>query len=151
MKVLVAVDGSAISRETVQRLPDLVKLDDGEIVVLTVAPNPAMPDVTGMMGPPYMDFTLLAQQVKAEAEEHLVDAADRLRARGLKPQTVFREGDPGAEILDFIREQHIDLVVVGSHGRTGFRKFLLGSVSSRIVNEAPCPVLVVKDPTLKEE
>lgn len=151
MKVLLAVDGSEISKEAVARLPDLVRLDGSEVTVLTVAPNPVLPDVSGFMAPPYIDYTLLAQQVKAEAEATLTEAAAMLRERGVSPRTVFRQGDPGDEILKFIREQGVDLVVVGSHGRTGFRKFLLGSVSAKIVNEAPCPVLVIKDPRLHED
>jgi len=151
MKVLLAVDGSAISKEAAARLSDLVRLDGSEITVLTVAPNPAMPEVTGLMGPPYVDFTLLAQQVKAESEATLAEVADLLRSRGLHPTPVYLQGDPGEEILRLIRERGIDLVVVGSHGRTGFKKLLLGSVSARIVNEAPCPVLVVKDPKLHDD
>lgn len=151
MKVLLAIDGSAISKVAMRRLPDLVNLAGASVVVLTIAPNPVMPDVTGMMGPPYVDFTLLAQQVKAEAEQHLAEADEYLRGRGLEAKLVFRQGDPGGEILDFIRQEGIELAVLGSHGRTGFRKLLLGSVSSRVVNEAPCPVLVVKDSSLKEE
>lgn len=151
MKVLLAIDGSEISKEAVVRLPDLVRLDGVEIVLLTVAPNPVMPDMTGFMAPPYIDYNLLAQQVKAEAESTLAEAAAVLRDRGLHSKVVFVQGDPGSEILEIIRREAVDLVVVGSHGRTGFKKFLLGSVSAKIVNEAPCPVLVIKDPKLHED
>lgn len=151
MKVLLAIDGSEISKEAVARVPDLVRLDGSEIILLTISPNPVMPDMTGFMAPPYIDYNLLSQQVKAEAESTLAEAADVLRGRGLEPKTVFLQGDPGEEILEVIRNHGIDLVVVGSHGRTGFKKFLLGSVSAKIVNEAPCPVLVIKNPRLHEE
>lgn len=151
MKVLLAIDGSEISKEAVARLPALVRLDGSEVILLTIAPNPVMPDMTGFMSPPYIDYNLLAQQVKAEAEATLAEGAAMLRERGLTPKSVYLQGDPGGEILDFIKNEGIDLVVVGSHGRTGFKKFLLGSVSAKIVNEAPCPVLVIKDPKLHQE
>ncbi len=151
MKVLLAIDGSEISKEAVTRLPDLVRLNGSEIILLTVAPNPVMPDMSGFMAPPYVDYNLLAQQVKAEAESNLAEAAAILRTRGLSPKPVYLQGDPAGEILELVRNESVDLVVVGSHGRTGFKKFLLGSVSARIVNEAPCPVLVIKDPKLHQD
>jgi nucleotide-binding universal stress UspA family protein len=59
---------------------------------------------------------------------------------------VFLEGDPASEIVSFCRDALIDLVVMGTHGRTGVERMLLGSVAEQVLRDAPCSVLVVKLP-----
>jgi nucleotide-binding universal stress UspA family protein len=60
--------------------------------------------------------------------------------------TEVREGTPFYEILQFAREVNIDLIIMGTHGRSGLVHVLLGSVSERVVRKAPCPVLTVRHP-----
>jgi nucleotide-binding universal stress UspA family protein len=57
---------------------------------------------------------------------------------------VVREGYPATVIVDEIENLNIDLVVIGTHGRTGLKHLLLGSIAERVVQHAPCPVLTVK-------
>jgi nucleotide-binding universal stress UspA family protein len=59
---------------------------------------------------------------------------------------VFLEGDPAAEIVQFARDAHIDQIVMGTHGRTGVDRMLMGSVAEKVMREAPCSVMVVKLP-----
>jgi nucleotide-binding universal stress UspA family protein len=59
---------------------------------------------------------------------------------------VFLEGDPAAEIVRFAGDAGIDLIVMGTHGRTGLERLLMGSVAEKVMREAPCSVLVVKLP-----
>lgn len=56
------------------------------------------------------------------------------------------EGDPAAEIVRVASETHCDMVVLGTHGRTGLQRLLMGSVAEQVVRKAPCPVLTVKAP-----
>jgi nucleotide-binding universal stress UspA family protein len=63
----------------------------------------------------------------------------------------YMTGFPVAEILKFADREHIDLIVIGSHGRTGFSRLLMGSVAEGVVRKAMCPVLVVKQPTTLAE
>jgi nucleotide-binding universal stress UspA family protein len=58
----------------------------------------------------------------------------------------FREGDPASEIVRYATEAGVDLVVMGTHGRTGLERLLMGSVAEKVLREAPCSVLVVKLP-----
>ena len=62
----------------------------------------------------------------------------------VRVQYVLGEGRPGEEILKLARKSDCDLVVLGSHGRTGFQRLLMGSVAEEVIRKAPCPVLVVK-------
>ena len=65
---------------------------------------------------------------------------------GLDLRYLLREGDPAAVIEQVVREQHCDLVVLGTHGRTGLDHLLMGSIAEKIIRRCPCPALVVKYP-----
>jgi nucleotide-binding universal stress UspA family protein len=71
-------------------------------------------------------------------------AAERLGTKGLPIETVVRQGDPRSAIVDEAEEWAADLIVVGSHGRTGIKRWLLGSVAQSLVSHAPCSVVVVR-------
>jgi nucleotide-binding universal stress UspA family protein len=73
-------------------------------------------------------------------------AAQLLRAKGLNVSTVGEEGDPKTRIIDHAAEWHADLIVLGSHGRKGFDRFLLGSVSEAVARHASCSVEIVRVP-----
>ena len=62
---------------------------------------------------------------------------------GIKINPVIREGSPAKSILEVASEEDVDLIVIGSSGKSGFDRFILGSVSDKVVNAAKCPVLVV--------
>jgi nucleotide-binding universal stress UspA family protein len=73
--------------------------------------------------------------------------------RGVRPadpaiavEHQLAEGDPAAAILHFIQEASVDLIVMGTHGRTGLERLLLGSVAEQVIRRSPCPVLTVKGP-----
>ena len=71
-------------------------------------------------------------------------AAARLKEAGLTAEARMVVGDPRATLLDTAAKERADLIVVGSHGRTGIKKLLLGSVASHVVTHASCSVLVVR-------
>ncbi len=71
----------------------------------------------------------------------------RVLAQGIaKVDALLVEGNPFAEIVRTAREKHFDLIVMGTHGRTGLEHALMGSVAEKVVRKAPCPVLSVRDP-----
>jgi len=65
---------------------------------------------------------------------------------GLEIDIDLAEGDPASEILKVARQRHCDMIVMGTHGRTGLRHLLMGSVAERIVRKASCPVLTARSP-----
>jgi nucleotide-binding universal stress UspA family protein len=71
-------------------------------------------------------------------------AVEALRAAGLNAESVVREGDPRSVIVDEAKDWDADLIVLGSHGYTGLKRWLLGSVAQFVVNHAPCSVEVVR-------
>ena len=77
-------------------------------------------------------------------DETLDRAASVLAAAGLEVDVYAQRGDPADAILDVAEERNADLIVVGNRGRTGAKRFLLGSVPNRISHYAPCAVLIIR-------
>ena len=142
MKILLAVDGSPHSEDAAEEVGRRPWPSDSTIRVLSVIqPYP----------PPATEFVLAAatledirgQQTK-EADLLTRRVADTLKGTSSSPETVVREGDPRSAIVDEASEWGADLIVVGSHGRTGVKRWLLGSVANGVVSHAPCSVEVVR-------
>jgi nucleotide-binding universal stress UspA family protein len=70
--------------------------------------------------------------------------------RGVKYQHCYLRGTATGEIVEFAEQQGIDLLVMASHGRTGLRRLLMGSTAEKVMRQAPCPVLIVKQPATEE-
>jgi nucleotide-binding universal stress UspA family protein len=90
----------------------------------------------------------LLEEIDRQASQHVARVATMLRETVKAPiETRIRIGHPGAQILGALDEDGaFDLIVMGSHGRTGIRRVLLGSVAEKVVRHAPCPVLVERAP-----
>jgi nucleotide-binding universal stress UspA family protein len=84
--------------------------------------------------------------VAAVAEEKLAEAAAALAGEAHTVDTVAKEGYPPEVIADTARDLAVDLIAMGTHGRTGLRHLLLGSNAERVIEHAPCPVLTVRRP-----
>jgi nucleotide-binding universal stress UspA family protein len=82
-------------------------------------------------------------QVRTEGKKGLETFVAK-NLSGVPVKTAFLEGRPFVEIIRYAREQEIDLVVISTHGRTGLKHALFGSVAEKVIRKAPCPVLVVK-------
>jgi nucleotide-binding universal stress UspA family protein len=107
------------------------------LVVLHVASAPTVVYGEGIVPPDPEDFL-------AEAKESL----DQIEApaEGVQLERRLEEGDPAAEIVRVAKEIGADLIVMGTHGRTGLGRLLMGSVAERVLRQAPCPVLTVRTP-----
>jgi nucleotide-binding universal stress UspA family protein len=84
--------------------------------------------------------------VKTEAERQLADLREELRKRGLEVETAVCEGYAATVIVEEAATRAVDLIVIGTHGLSGLKHMLLGSIAERVVQKAPCPVLTVKTP-----
>jgi len=85
--------------------------------------------------------------VKSEAEQKLEEHAASLRDSGVTVECHVREGYPATVIIDEASVLDTDLIVIGTHGHSGLKHLLLGSIAERVVQKAPCPVLTVKTST----
>ena len=87
--------------------------------------------------------------VKQEAEQRLSALAERARGKGVRVEQHVREGYPATIIIEEATELGADLLVIGTHGHTGLKHLLLGSIAERVVQKSPCPVLTVRAPELQ--
>jgi nucleotide-binding universal stress UspA family protein len=94
--------------------------------------------------------TALAAEKRGFGED-LGDELNRMAIpdREIRTERRLEEGDPVAQILRVAREMNCDLIVMGTHGRTGLGRLVMGSVAEQVVRKAPCPVLTVKMPPHK--
>jgi nucleotide-binding universal stress UspA family protein len=142
--VLLATDGSAAA-EVAERLLTSINWPAGTTIeVATVVPW-----LTELVGIPWLAAAPLhTEEIEASelanATRRVREAADRLAARGLTATPFVLRGNPAAEIVNLAREDHADLIVIGSRGLGAIEGALLGSVSGAVTDRAPCPVLVAR-------
>jgi nucleotide-binding universal stress UspA family protein len=135
-RILVAVDEQPVSVRAGEFGAELARSLGGEIALAHVS----HPGYVGDTGISPKEFAALAEQ---DSRRLLVGFRERL---SLPPSTLqfVQVGTPAAEIVRTAREWPADLIVIASHGRTGVRRALLGSVAEGVMRNAPCPVLVVR-------
>jgi|UniRef100_A0A7V6DRA0 nucleotide-binding universal stress UspA family protein len=135
-KILVATDGSEYSRRAVDKALDIVKDSRGTLTVVSVL------EISPYI---YAVAPEIAEKKIKLPQKHVAEVKELAASLGLPVEGVVREAECADEVItDVAREQHIDLIVVGSHGRTGLKRLLMGSVTEKVIAHAPCPVLVVK-------
>lgn len=144
MKVLLAIDGSSYSTAAVELVASRPWPPDTIVkVLMAVEPIMQPPDIwSGMVGVEALE--LARKELTSQADQLVKNVAERLRQTGLMVETQVSNGDPRSIIVDQAEEWSADLVVVGSHGYTGLKRLLLGSVAQSVVSHAPCSVEVVR-------
>ena len=140
-KICCAVDLGRPSRDAMEQAADLAKRLGAELtlVYVRVPPPPAASDVL------ISSRTLVNVEAEQDEEALVQWRADAERRSGRPVRSMVHWGDPAAEIVRHARDAGSDLLVVGTHGRTGLPRVVLGSVAERVVRLAPCPVLVIHD------
>jgi nucleotide-binding universal stress UspA family protein len=147
VKVLIAVDDSPWSQAAMDYVKKALWPRDTEMVVLSVA-RPAMVAYS-LVDAPGAGATFSQELYEEQLKYHEEVAARHERQihdLGFRTRAAVMAGDPREAILTTAAQENADLIVVGSHGRSGVTKLVMGSVASHVVTHAPCNVLVVKIP-----
>lgn len=144
-RILHPTDLSDLSRHSLLYVRSFAELHGAEVHVLHVVDDAyqywmAMGPNSLPVGPPPEEMVAGA---KTELEKF---AAMELRELPGKVHTEVVAGRPFLEIIRYAREKTIDLIIIGTHGRSGLTQALLGSVAEKVVRKAPCPVLTVRHP-----
>jgi universal stress protein A len=142
-RILVATDFSLDSDGAVAYALALAKTIPASIHLLHVVDNPL---AAGVWSSDVYTAEIAGLQINLvrEAEKQLRAGVRTLDRPGITITTEVRTGRPGRTIVDCARDRECDLVVVGSHGRTGVAHLIMGSVAEHVVRHAPCPVLVIR-------
>jgi nucleotide-binding universal stress UspA family protein len=140
MNILVAHDGSAQADEAFRKAAEIAASTKSPVIVLSVVPDLCMMEISDD------DCKKMYEIMTNESAKRLEDLKKEISAQfsyfDMQTEVIF--GNAAEIILQVAKDKAVDLVVIGSHGRHGAKKFLLGSVSSKVVDHAHCDVLVVK-------
>ncbi|MFX0134152.1 MAG: universal stress protein [Candidatus Hodarchaeota archaeon] len=144
-KILVAFDGSKHAQKTLDFAIDLAEKCSASITVLSVSQHTTTP--IGMITTPVPGEILetYSKSLMDSTAKVLADAVEKAREKTDVPiSPKLMEGRAADTIIQVAEEEKSDLIVIGSRGLSGIKRFFLGSVSNEVVNQAKCPVLVVK-------
>lgn len=135
-RILVAIDGSDPAEKALEEA--LALYGDGEIVAISVVdPAEASYGLEGDVGDAH-------DHARQEVEDRLRRARERAQDRGVSIETEIVGGEPARVIVEYAEDEGVDHVFLGSHGRTGVSRILLGSVAETVVRRSPVPVTVVR-------
>ncbi len=138
-KILIATDGSEYTKKAVKKGLSLAKMLDAEVIALYVVDiSPILPMSLDENTFPMVEF------LRSEGDDVLKELEKQAESMGVRLRTVKKEGIPVDEILETAREEDVDLIVIGTLGRSALEKLLLGSVAEKVIRHAMCPVLVVR-------
>ncbi|WP_028845847.1 universal stress protein [Thermodesulfatator atlanticus] len=136
--LLVPIDGSDIGFKAIEQAADLAKQYNAKMTILFVIPK----------GGEFVDLFNIKTVTKAfeeEAKKFFEKARKITTEKNISPSFRIAEGKPYEKIIEVAKLLGCDLIIMGSHGRGSIEKFFIGSCTERVLKEAPCPVLVVRD------
>ena len=141
--ILCPLDFSRFSRHALEQAVSLAREFGAEISALHVRSVAAVPELVVAGSPPAVVQFSLPPDERSMLLQELQDLENDVEAAGVTIRTAIEEGDPVATILSHAAAWPADIIVMGTHGRTGFERLLLGSVAERVLRKAMCPVLTV--------
>lgn len=142
-KIMVPTDFSEPSESALKYARAFAEQFGATLHLLHVIEDPFLyaPTSEGFVVPPH-----LHEEMETAARDRLNNALSPAEAEKFQAQLVLKHGSPFVEAVRYAREQDIDLIVMGTHGRGPIAHMLMGSVAEKVVRKAPCPVLTVRHP-----
>jgi nucleotide-binding universal stress UspA family protein len=141
-RILHPTDFSSASRPAFERALGLARDSRAELVILHVM-APVIPVVGEGYIPP-QTYEAIDTAARKSAQKKLDALAARARNAGVRARPLLLEGTAHERIVSAAKAQRVDLIVMGTHGRSGLARLFIGSVASRVVSAAPCPVMTVR-------
>lgn len=137
-RILVPTDGAASTELAIEEALDLAELSGGTVHALYVV------DTRDYNTLPEAKWLDLASEFEDQGEQAVATVAERAEERGVPVETAVERGLPHESILAYAEQREMDAVVMGTHGRTGLNRFLIGSVTEKVIRSSDVPVLVVR-------
>ncbi len=139
-KILLPTDGLEYANKAAKHAKWIAKASGAEIIALAVM------ETSSLVGLPADDLIVRIKEMLEEEAERSLDKIDEIVEKDqneVKVTLKTEEGSPADVVLKTIKDEDIDLVVIGTSGKHGLDRFLLGSVAEKVVRSSTCPVLVV--------
>ena len=142
-KILVPLDGSELAECALSHVKNLVKDGAmGEVTLLNVV-NVYFQGHGEYPGP--VDINAIRKGLFMESRKYLADVESRLASEGIKVKTESLEGNRPADVIsDYAQKNGIDMIIIATHGYTGLKKLMFGSVALGVLHESPIPVLLIR-------
>ena len=139
-KILVPLDGSELAQKALVQAEQVARMFGSEIILFEVVPF--MP----IYGSPELVTPLIVDEKQRESvERYLAKLAGELKEKGFKVSTMVKTGQQVAlEIIDYAKERGVDLIAMCTHGRSGITRWVLGSVTLKVLTRAETPVLLIR-------
>ncbi len=141
-KILFPTDFSETSEEATKYAVSFARDCKAKLYALHVVNEKVFTE--GLNLPRVVSVEELEKEMTLEAKKRLQTLVPEEERAGLDWEPVIRQGEPFLEIIRFAKENDIDLIVIGTHGRSGFEHIIFGSTAEKVVRKAPCPVLSVR-------
>lgn len=139
-KILIATDGSENAMSAVSYGIDIAKATGAEVYALYV-----ISDVHAATARTVMGWTEAFEKYLADRGEVATSYVEKAgNEAGVKVESVFLKGNPAEQILDYAEKNNVDMIVMGTQGLTGIKKFLIGSVSENVLRHSKVPVIIVR-------
>jgi nucleotide-binding universal stress UspA family protein len=138
--MLLAFDGSACSEAALETALRLAKAEEAKLIICTVV-DPIQVAGEHAPAPPTQEAL---NEERAATAQALDTAAERARAAGITVETIVAQGEPAYEIVQHAERSAVDAIVIGTHGRSGLKRLLLGSVAEGVLRDARVPVVIVR-------
>ena len=142
-KIMVATDGSELVRKAVDSAIEIAKLSEAKLYAVHVIAIGRLYSIISSRDAEWKKT--MKEQLTTEGKEATAYVENAGRAANVEVESVILEGNPANEIIDFAEKNDIDLIVMGTHGKTGIQRFLIGSVAENVVRHSKRAVLVVKE------
>jgi len=142
-KVLVPLDGSALAECTLSHVKNLFK--DGSVGEVTLL-NVVKVDLPwGLLPPKFIDINAIREPLFNASRKYLADIESRLGSEGIRVKTESLEGDrPADTITEYAQKKGMDMIIVSTHGYTGLKKMMLGSVAFGVLHQSHIPLLLIR-------
>ena len=147
-RILIATDGSKFGEKAAKVGIELARLSGGKLIIVYVADTGRYISSAGLVppfggiGPDAIDSVV--SSIREVGEKVTLQVNELARSSGVRSERRIVEGNPPNEILRIAEEEKIDTIVIGSIGKTGLEKFLMGSVAEKVVHNSKLPVLIVR-------
>jgi nucleotide-binding universal stress UspA family protein len=145
-RILVPLDGSALSERALPPALKIGELEGSRVMLLRapVAEVSTVPEVAGFGQYHLRNLSEVVEAARFEAKKYVTQIAQASARAGVEFEPLVVEGEPAESILNTAREKQADLIVISTHGYSGLTRWVMGSVTERVIAHAPCPVLVIR-------
>lgn len=145
-KILVPIDGSDVSRKAAEEAIELSNRYDSKLIFVYVVDTRGIYtyDVGGIISVPF-NYPKITEELIQVKTKFLDAFVSTLSIEGKDIEKVIMHGEPSDKIIEYANNEKVDLIVMGRRGFSKIQRFFVGSVTQRVISDAPCPVLIINN------